>query len=483
MRSRLFIVLGWALLLAAMGGANALAQWLAPTQEDLIDALGQLFTAPSQGQLGATAALGFLLLGAWLTGRLFDAMHLPKVSGYLLFGVLVGPHLVPALAPEGSLQPLVTQDQLDNLNLINALAISLIALTAGGEIKVDFLRKGLKRISIITGIEMSMVLIGVSTLMFLAAPIVRFMPDEETKTTLIVCALIATVAIANSPAIVIALLSETNAKGPMAQSALTITILKDLALIILFTVVVTVATTLLADAGLAEQATPVEGGGLAAHLAWHLLGSIVVGFLAGRVLSLLVQRMLAFLPLFVIGTALGIALFSQTFGFEALLVALTAGFTMANLKPERSESFFHAMEQLALPVYCVFFAAAGAKVDIEAVRVFWPVALAIVGVRVTMIYSGTWLGAKLGGLESPARNWLWTALIPQAGVTVALITSLERAFGEYRWSVALVSLLLAVVAIHELIGPLLMRVGLSRCGEIDGEDRSKPETESTSEET
>jgi Kef-type K+ transport system membrane component KefB len=114
----------------------------------------------------------------------------------------------------------------------------------------------------------------------------------------------------------------------------------------------------------------------------------------------------------------------------------------------------------------VFFAAAGAKIDVNALVGFWPAALAIVVVRLSMIFAGTWAGARIGGLEAPARNWLWTSLIPQAGVTVALITSLDQTFGNYRWSLALSSLLLAVVAIHELIGPLLMRVGLSRCGEI-----------------
>ena len=41
---------------------------------------------------GAAMALGFTLLGAWVTGDLLRRFNLPRLTGYLIFGALVGPY-------------------------------------------------------------------------------------------------------------------------------------------------------------------------------------------------------------------------------------------------------------------------------------------------------------------------------------------------------------------------------------------------------
>ena len=40
----------------------------------------------------AALALGFALIGASVTGDALRRFHLPRLTGYLLFGVVVGPH-------------------------------------------------------------------------------------------------------------------------------------------------------------------------------------------------------------------------------------------------------------------------------------------------------------------------------------------------------------------------------------------------------
>lgn len=432
----------------------------------LQDALGIDFIPSEPGLIASTTALGFILIGAWLTGLLFKSLHLPRVSGYLLFGVLAGPHFFEAFGIP--LPALVPQGQLDSLKLISSLAIAFIALTAGGEIRVDFLRDGFKRISTITVVEILVVFIGMTIAFLLGHRFIDFIREEPITTIVMIALVVGALEVANSPAVVIAILGETRARGPMAESALAITIFKDLLLIILFTIVISIAVNVL-DTG--ESVTQRGVGDIVLYLVVHLVGSILAGGLLGVALSFVGRHLTEHISLFVVATALGIALVSDALGLESLLVALSAGFTMVNLWPERTSHFFHSIERLALPVYCVFFAAAGAKIDLNAVAIFWPIALGIVIVRGSLIYSGTYVGGRLAGLEPPARNWLWTALIPQAGVTIALIASIERSFSIYPWSVPLMSVLLAVVAIHELVGPVLLRYGLDRCGEVDENTR------------
>ena len=42
---------------------------------------------------GVALAIGFTLLGAWVAGDGLRRLQLPRLTGYLLFGVLVGPYL------------------------------------------------------------------------------------------------------------------------------------------------------------------------------------------------------------------------------------------------------------------------------------------------------------------------------------------------------------------------------------------------------
>ncbi len=460
MRSLSHLLLVWIGLLALVGGVRYLAPVVEVSEAQLVDPSGRTFLAPPAGLVGTATGVGFLLLGAWLTGVIFQRIHLPRISGYLLFGVLAGPNLVTVLPLD--LPAPVSSDQLSYLSLVNGLAISFIALTAGGEIRIDFLRRGFKQITMITVLEIAFVFIGVAAVLFFARPVLNLFPDESTRTVLVICLLVGMLAVANSPAIVIAMIGETGAKGPMAQTALTVTILKDLILIIMFTIVVALSIVMLgAESGNAEG----DSNGLIGYLSWHLIGSMGIGIVVGAVLTTVVQRIGEHAPIFVLSSALGLALMSEAMGLEPLLVSLSAGFTMANLWPQRSSRFFHGIEQLALPVYCVFFAVAGARIDVSAVLEYWPLAVAIVGVRLVMIFSGTWVAAVAAGMAPPARNWLWTALIPQAGVTIALIASLDRSMAEFDWITTMTSLMLATVALHELIGPVLMRLGLVRCGE------------------
>ena len=47
----------------------------------------------SEPSAGTALVLGFTLIGAWLTGQVLKRLRIPQLSGYLLFGVLVGPYL------------------------------------------------------------------------------------------------------------------------------------------------------------------------------------------------------------------------------------------------------------------------------------------------------------------------------------------------------------------------------------------------------
>jgi hypothetical protein len=99
---------------------------------------GLLFGAtrvfPDAGGTGTIAAVGFLLLAGTLVSELVDVLKLPHLTGYLLAGILAGPHVLK----------LIDHHSVERLSSINALALALIALEGGAELKLDFVTKGLK---------------------------------------------------------------------------------------------------------------------------------------------------------------------------------------------------------------------------------------------------------------------------------------------------------------------------------------------------
>ena len=70
------------------------------------------------GTASATAlALGVTLIAASIVGWLFESAHLPRLTWYLIFGLICGPYMLN----------IITRPMARYLQLINGLAIAIIA--------------------------------------------------------------------------------------------------------------------------------------------------------------------------------------------------------------------------------------------------------------------------------------------------------------------------------------------------------------------
>lgn len=451
---RTLVLLG---VLGLLAGLVFLAHAVEPMLAGDLSALGAGGDADTGRALnGVTLSLGFLLLGSWLLGEIVAPFGLPRVVGYLVFGVLAGPGLLPALG----LPAPVAANELELLRKLDALAISLIALVAGGEIKVAFLRGMLGRIATLLATQVGLILFGVGVVaFFLVLPMVPSLSGLPTPAAIHLSLVAGLLCVANSPAIVIAMIAETGARGPMCDTALAATVSKDLVLVVLLTI-------MLAFVPIAFGSADEGGsGGLVGEAVWHLAGSIGFGVVVGIAMHFAATKIEKRIDVFIVLCGFAIAFASDALHLAPLLVALVAGFTQANIWPERSERMFHSIETLLLPVYCVFFATAGAGIRIDAVLALWPVALLLVGSRLVLVWAGTTAGAKLARLDPGIRPWIWTAFTPQAGVAIALANEVAKAIGDRPFVPDLAALFLAAIAINEVLGPLLMKWGLQRAGE------------------
>lgn len=407
----------------------------------------------AQGPESTTIAVGFMLLAAFVGGKLAARIGLPRITGYLGIGLLIGPHLTG----------LLSRDMLFAVKAVEGVAVALIALTAGGEIRLDWVRSHLRRLVLITGSELLVVALTIFLAILVAWPILPFMPRDGLVEGLVIAMVFGAIAVANSPTVTIAVIAENRAEGPLTRTVLGVTIVKDVIVIVLFAVALTVAKDVLGEG---------SGEALALVLGRELGGSVLVGVGFGIALSLFLRFVARDTPVFVLATCFAIWQLADVLHLEALLVALTAGIWVENFSRARGEDLIKAIERLSLPVYALFFAAAGAKVDIPVLSQLWPFALLLAAVRGLGVWSGTQLGARLSGVEPLVRRYAWLGFISQAGVTLALSTIVAREFPT--WGINVQAVVVAMIAMHELIGPIGFQYALRRAGEVgaarDGED-------------
>jgi Kef-type K+ transport system membrane component KefB len=141
---------------------------------------------------------------------------------------------------------------------------------------------------------------------------------------------------------------------------------------------------------------------------------------------------------------------------------MVAGFVVRNMSRQGRKLVSH-IEQTGTVVYVIFFATAGADLDVPLLRHLWPVALALTGSRAAITWLAGRVAGSLAGDSADLRRWSWSGLISQAGLTLGLSAIVAREFPAIGMSLR--ALAIAAVAVNEMIGPVLFKFALDRTGE------------------
>ncbi|MEM9865098.1 MAG: cation:proton antiporter, partial [Myxococcota bacterium] len=415
----------------------------------------------------AMLALGFVVLACFTIGALVDLVKLPHITGYLLAGIVFGPSIASIVGGHYQLLPpfdegVLNNDVIKQLNPLKTLAVALIALTAGGELRVDALRKGLRAITGVLFVQMLTVL-GLITAFFWAVsgtfPAIALPGLGDVSAAWLPIGLaVGAISFATSPAATVAIINETRAKGPMASTVMSSVVLKDVFVVLLFGIFEALSIQAL---GASSE------GSLVNLLAVHIGGSIVAGILLGLLMALYMRYVARELMLFVAGIVFGVTVVAKNLELDSVLVFLTAGFFVANFE-RRGEELIHSVEKLSMPVFVVFFTLAGAQLHLDEVVHLLGFAFALVFVRIVAVYIGVRLGAIVGRADEATKKYGWMGFISQAGVAITFADIMANPTRFPEAVHALSGLLIAGVAINEVIGPVLLKVGLSLAGETGG---------------
>jgi Kef-type K+ transport system membrane component KefB len=402
----------------------------------------------------ALLALGILIVGGSLCGELAVRLQVPRITGYLVLGLIAGPH---ALALE-------TARDAELLRLFEDLALGLIALTAGGEFRLKAIRRHLRTLLAITAAHTIGILCLVAGVLWCLLFFVPFLGPVSPSEMLVGVGLLGVIAVAVSPATTIAVITDLRARGEMVETVLGVTILKDLVIIVLFTVV----------SGLAVASI---GGGsfdfaLLGHVALEIGASLTTGCILGAVLGLYLLKVGRLAPLTVVLLALASAELGRGAWFEHLLVCMAAGFAARNLFPLVAGHFLDALEQSSTPIYIIFFALVGAGLDLGIFRAVWLPAMIYVVVRLGAIWVNTRFPALIVGCGPDMVRWGWKGFVAQAGLSLGLAARIQRELPGIGETVA--TIVVAAVVLNQLAGPVLWERAIIAAGEGGKKKTGRP---------
>lgn len=396
-----------------------------------------------RGDASILGALGFLLLAGTLMSELVEVLGVPHLTGYLLAGIVAGPHVLR----------LVDHDTVTRLEAVNTLAIALIALAGGAELRLDTLRRGLRSLLSATALQTSLVMLGTGAVFLAVRP--GFVRDMPLLAIFGVALLWGVLATTRSPSALLGILSQTRARGPVSRFSLQFILTSDVVVVVLLAATITVTRPLV------EAGATLSGASFAA-LGREVLGSVALGTTLGLLLAAYVKLVGRQLLVVLIALGFGATEVLHYLNFDALLTFMVAGFVVQNLS-RQGDKFLHAIEETGGVVYVVFFAGAGAHLNVPLLREYWPIALLLTGSRGVITWGASQLSARLAKDDAAVRKWGWAGLVSQAGVALGVAQVIAREFPAFGPSFR--DIAVACVAMNEMVGPILFKLALDRAGE------------------
>lgn len=368
-------------------------------------------------------SLTIVLAVAAVTTVVFQRLRQPVVLGYLMAGLIVGPHLpIPLVA-----DPAVVQT-------LSELGVILLMFSLG----LEFSLRKLAAVGTTAGLT---ALLQSSLMLWLGFMLGRLFGWTGLE-SLFTGAIIAI----SSTTIIAKVFAEQGVTGRLRELVVGILIVQDLIAVLLMAILTGVAS----GSGLAAGPLLV----LVARLGTFLFGLIAVGLLlVPRAMRAVIRLNRPETTVIAsIGICFSTALLAQAFGYSVALGAFIAGSLIAESGEER------VVERLVEPVRdvfaAVFFVSVGMLIEPPLIAAHWPAVLVLTGVVVLGNVVGVSIGAFLtgNGMRTAVQAGMSLAQIGEFSFIIAALGLSLRATGAFLYPVAV-----AVSALTTLFTPWLIR--------------------------
>ena len=389
--------------------------------------------------LSAPIMFGALLAAGLLAGEAANRYaSLPRITGYALAGVALGPQLSGVLSSE----------MLHALSVLIDLSVGLIVFELGFRFDWRWLKRN--RWLLVTAVAESLFGFGAifGTLLYFGFPVV-------------LAASAAAIGTATSPAVVMLVAHELRAEGQITERTLLFTAVNSVFAYAALTLLLPLLHLELRAEWLEAVLRPtyILGGSLLAGTAACMLMLGLARWLGKRE-----DRQFVLLVAMVV-LAVGVA---RSLNLSVMVTLMTLGMLARNLDRH------HVLMPLRFGYggqlfFVILFVLTGAGLKFGA----WATAAWLVATVLIVRFLGKALAilvfGRLSGVRPGGAGLLAIALLPMSGLAVGMVrdtSALFPIFGEQ-----LGGILLAAVALSELLGPLATQFALRRAGEADPDAR------------
>jgi len=391
-------------------------------------------------------ALGIIVVAGFLGSLAAEKLKLPRITGYIVIGVLLSP----------SLLNIIDAETVGNLDIITDIALGFIAYLIGGSLKMESLRGLGRSITWITFLQSLGAWLLVTLVLALLGHLI--IPNETFWQWYFPLAFITgAIACATAPAATMAVIGEYKAKGPFTTTLLAVVALDDAIAVIAFAIALGICQPLV--------------GGVNSPSFYQMLGipflhiveSAAIGIVFGIALMYISRlvRTRELLLVVVFGVIMLCAGLTSYLGVSSILASMVVGFIIVN-KVKREEMFL-VVEEVEDVLFAMFFVLAGLHFDLSVLKVAGILALLIVLTRCMGKYFGARLGARISHAPDNVKKYLGFALLPKAGVTIGLVLLAALEFPTF--GAVMLNAVLASTIINELVAPPLTKYALFKAGE------------------
>lgn len=387
--------------------------------------------------IGVIFVLGALV--QWFSPKL----GLPKVVGYLLVGLFIGPEILG----------IIPHHFIENTQIITDLSLALIAVLVGANLKYTKLKEMGKQIIMITLFEATFAFVFVFLGFYFLSGFFGFNSHEY----IIIAILFAGLSSATAPAATIAVVHELKAKGKFTTFLLAV-VASDDALALIFFAFAVVLAGIFAGNGDFSFFTLVEMFGI-------IVLSAIIGII-GAILSELIDKLFVhnkgMETISTIGMVFIVYSVSEHWQLEPLFASLVMGVIMTNISPDFDlveEEIDNHLEEI---IFMLFFILSAMHLNLSTLSTMPLIMIAYILLRFGGKIFGVWLGAKLSKADKMIQDNLGLGLFPQAGVAIGLALSLQGEVGFEEIAPLILNVIIATTIAHELVGPLLTKYVLKK---------------------
>lgn len=386
--------------------------------------------------------LGLLLLLALAAEAVGRHSRLPRISLLVVLGFVLGPAALGIIDPRANA----------SFGFVAVFALSMVGFLVGGKLSVRlFKHSGL----LILWISLVQVLV---TFIVVGAGLLIFSFPVE------IALLMAAVATATDPAATLDAIRQSRATGEFADILTGVVAIDDAWGLIIFSLALIMVQFFGGSA--------VDNGALL-HAAGQLVLSLLLGVGLGLPMAYLSGRIRKGQPTLMeaSGMVLVCAGLAGWLGASHLLASVVMGITVTNFARHHTRPF-HAVEEIEWPFLALFFIFSGAYLTLDSLLPVAGLLVAYLCLRV----AGRLLGGSLAilprGLGNSDLAWIGAAMLPQAGVAMAMAFEASSLYPELVNT--LLPVVIAATVLFELFGPIITeRVLRRQAGISEGRERDK----------